>query len=185
MINLMPDSAKKEIRSARTNVILLRYIVVILSAFGFLALLMAGSYIVLTQTKISATQFTGSSDTKSEAYITAKTQVDALNTSLLETRSAIAQEIRYSTILTNIGQSMPAGTVVETMTLHASSPTGTPVTLKAYAKTANEIETLKSVLQSSPHFTNVSFETPPEAKSIDGYPIGISITLIAKKVNTL
>lgn len=181
----MPDNAKKEIRSARMNVILMRYIFVIIFAFGFLVLLLAGSYVVLTQTKISATQVAGSSDTKSEAYTTTKAQVDALNSGLLEARSVIAQEMRYSTILTSIGQRMPTGTVVGSMILGASSPSGTPITLKAYAKTTNEITALKNAFQSSSQFINVTVDPNSETKGIEGYPIGASLTLTVRKVNTL
>jgi cell division protein FtsB len=95
MINLMPDTNKQEIRAARMNVILGRYIIVILLAFAFLALLLAGSYVVLSQNKASAERLIQVNSTKADAYSSTKAQVDALSASLSATKSILDQEILY------------------------------------------------------------------------------------------
>jgi Tfp pilus assembly protein PilN len=181
MINLMPDDAKKEIRSARVNVILMRYIVVILFAFGFLVLLLAGSYIVLTQTKNSAQQLIDANGTKAQVYSNTKAQVDALSSSLSQAKTILNQEILYSNVLTNIGKQMPAGTVLDSINLNAASFSGTPVTLKAYAKTTDAAVALRGKFQSSPIFTNVNFESVTDSAGIDGYPVSVSMTLTVTK----
>lgn len=185
MINLMPDDAKKEIRSARVNVLLTRYIFVILLAFVFLALLLAGSYVVLTQTKQSAKQLIDANGTKAEVYSSTKVQVDALSSSLAETKSILDQEVLYSNVLMNIGQQMPAGTVIDKITLDAASFTGTPLSLKAYAKTSDAAVALRGKFQSSPIFTNVNFESVSDtAGGIPGYPVSVSMTLTITKLAT-
>jgi len=181
MINLMPDDVKKEIRSARTNVILTRYIIVVLLAFAFLVLLLAGSYVVLTQTKNSAQQLIDSNDTKAEVYSTTKAQVDALSGSLSETKTLLDQEVLYSNVLVNIGQQMPEGTVLSGITLNASSFAGTPVTLKAYAKTTEIAVSLREKFQSTPIFSNVNFESVSDSDGINGYPVSVSMTLTVTK----
>lgn len=177
MINLMPDDVKKEIRSARLNVILGRYIIVILFAFGFLVLLLAGSYIVLTQSKENAQRLTSTNGTKADVYSTTKAQVDALSSGLSETKTILNQEVLYSNVLMNIGQQMPAGTVLASITLNTASFAGTPVTLKAYAKTTDDAVALRGKFQSTPIFTNVNFASVSDSTGIDGYPVGVSMTL--------
>ncbi|HEY8886729.1 MAG TPA: PilN domain-containing protein [Candidatus Microsaccharimonas sp.] len=173
----MPDTIKKEIRSARLNVILGRYIIVILFAFGFLMLLLAGSYLVLTQTKDSAQRIINANSTKADVYSATKAQVQALSTSLSETKTILDQEVLYSNVLMNIGQQMPTGTVLSSITLNSASFAGTPVTLKAYAKTTDDAVALRQKFQSSPIFTNVNFDSVSDAAGISGYPVGVSMTL--------
>lgn len=175
MINLMPYDTKKEIRSARVNVILSRYIIVILLAFGFLVLLLAGSYIVLAQTKESAQRLIDANGNKTSAYSSTQSQITALNNTLSQSQSVLSQDISYSNTLMNIGQQMPEGTVIDSLSLNTASFNGTPITFKAYAKTTDAMTALKNRFQSSPTFQNVKVD--PDTSSIDGYPIGMSITL--------
>ena len=185
MINLMPDQAKKEIRSARVNVILIRYMAIILCAFVFLILVLAGSYLILTQTKQSAQQLIDANAAKAQVYSATKSQVDALSSSLSEAKSILNQEVLYSKVLVNIGQQMPAGTVIDKISLNSTSFTGTPLTLKAYAKTTDAAVALREKFQSSPIFTNVNFESVSDtAGGIPGYPVSVSMTLTITKAAT-
>lgn len=181
MINLMPDAAKKEIRSARVNVVLTRYITVIIFAFAFLVLLLAGSYFVLEQTKDSAQRLIDANGTKAQVYSTTKAQVDALSASLSQTKSILNQEVLYSNVLMNIGQQMPAGTVIDSITLNAASFTGTPVALKVYAKTNDAAVALREKFQGTTIFSNVNFDSVSDSSGIAGYPVSVAITLTVTK----
>ena len=180
----MPDDAKKEIRSARTNVVLTRYIVVIILAFSFLVLLLEGSYVVLTQTKMSAEQLIEANDTKAGVYNSTKAQVDELASRLSQAKTILDQEVLYSKVLMNIGQQMPAGTVLENITLDSNSFAGTPVNLKAYAKTTADAVTLREKFQATPIFTNVNFNSVSDSAGIPGYPVSVSMTLSITKAAT-
>lgn len=184
MINLMPDTEKKEIRAARANVILARYIVIILMAFAFLLLLLAGSYVVLTQTKDSATKLMDANSNKAAVYSATKAQVDSLSASLTQTKTILNQEVLYSNVLINIGQQMPAGTVLDKIALNSASFTGTPVSLKAYAKTTNDAVALREKFQSTPIFTNVNFSSVSDSAGIPGYPVSVTMTLVVTKAAT-
>lgn len=186
MINLLPDATKKEIRSARVSVILARYIIVALLASGFLALLLAGSYFALAQTQSSAQQIIDTDETKAEVYNSTKAEVSQLSANLAETKNILDQEVRYSKVLVNIGQQMPAGTVLEDIALDANSFTGAPLSLKAYAKTNAAAVALRENIQSSPIFTNVNFESIDSISGgIEGYPVSVSMTVSITKAATL
>ena len=177
MINLLPYDAKKEIRAARLNVILSRYIIVTLLAFVFLVLLLGGSYVILTQTKNSAEQLIDVNSSKADVYSTTKAQVDSLSAGLSETKLILDKEVLYSKVLINIGQQMPPGTVLGSVTLNTASFAGTPVTLKAYAKSTDDAVALRQKFQTSAIFSNVNFDSVSGAGGIDGYPVGVSMTV--------
>ncbi|MBC7459309.1 PilN domain-containing protein [Candidatus Saccharibacteria bacterium] len=185
MINLMPDEAKKEIRAARVNVVLIRYSIVIVLAFLFLVLLQLGSYIALTQAKDSAQQLIDANGTKAAVYSSTKAQVDALSSSLSETKSILDQEVMYSNVLQNIGQQMPTGTVIDKIALDATSFTGTPATITAYAKTNDAAVALREKFQTSPFFSAVNFQSVSDSTGgITGYPISVSLTLVINRAAT-
>lgn len=185
MINLMPDAEKMEIRAGKVNVVLVRYIIIIVLAFSFLVLLLIGSYLLLRQNKASAQQVIDANAAKAQVYSSTKQQVDALSTSLTQAKTILDKEILYSKVLTNIGQQMPAGTVIDKLTLSSASFTGTPTTIRAYAKTSADVVALREKFQSSPYFTNVSFDSISDTSGgIKDYPVSVSMTLTFTKAVT-
>ena len=182
MINLLPDESKKQIRAARSNVILFNYIVIIFLAVIFLFGVFAAVYIVLTNTKMSAENVIKDNRSRTTSYNTVQQQSEVLKQSLSSTKSILDKEVVYSKVLTGIAGAMPAGVVINNLTL---TPTtlGSPITLQAYAKTTDDALKLKDSFQKSPLFSSVSFQslTPGVASVASGYPIGISLSLIINK----
>ena len=178
MINLMPDDAKKELRAARVNVLLVRYMGIIFLAFVFLVFILFGSYFLLNQTKASSEQLINANDTKAEVYQTTKTQVNALSDQLAEARGILDKEILYSNVLVNFAQQMPTGTIIDTLGLDTNSFSGTPLTLKVYAKSTNDAVALRDKFQNSAFFKDVGFQTISDSSAgIEGYPISATMTL--------
>lgn len=178
MINLMPDDAKKEIRAARVNVLLIRYMGVIFIAFAFLLFILFGSQVLLSQSKASLEQLIAANDTKAEVYKTTQDQVQVLSNQLSDAKGILDQEILYSNVLVNFGQQMVPGTIIDKLSLSTASFGGTPVTLKIFAKTTDDAVALKSRFESSPFFTNVSFQTVSDSTSgVADYPVSATLTL--------
>lgn len=183
MINLMPDDAKKQLRAARSNIMLLRYMGVLVLAALFLGLILYGSFFLLTLTKDSAQQLIDVNDTKAEEFSATRTQVESLSTSLAEAKTILDQEISYSNVLVNIAQQMPAGNVIEKMTLNSASFGSQPMTLKVYAKTTGDAVALRDRFQSSPLFSNVNFQSISDtAGGVPGYPVSATMTLTLNRV---
>jgi len=182
MINLMPDDAKIQLRAARTNVALLRYMFVIALAVGFLVLILFGSIFLLNLSKASSQQLIDTNNVKAEVFNSTKSQVDGLSASLSEAKGILDQEVLYSNVLTNFASQMPAGTVINKLTLNASSFGGTPMTIQVYAKTTNDAVALRDKFQSSPFFTKVNFQTISDSGAgITGYPVSATMTLSLTK----
>lgn len=181
MINLLADDRKSEIRAARTNIILLRYMGIITLAFAFIAGAMYLSYSLLQSTMQSAEALVTANDVKADVYSDTKQQVDELGLKLKDAKAIADNEIRYSQVLIKIGQVMPAGTVLGDITLESANFNGTPLEITAYAKSAAEASQLQSALQTSPLFSTVSLTSTEAGKGVDGYPVLVSLTASLNK----
>lgn len=177
MINLLPTDSKEEIRAARTNLILVRYIVILIAAIAFVLAAMFITHQVLTMTKDNSDKIIQANDVKADVYSTTKAQVDNLSASLAQTKVLFDSENRYSKVFVNIAQQMPEGTIFGKIALSDASFAGTPTATKVYAKTPAQAVLLQQNFQRSPMFRAVRFQAIVESGSgIDGYPVSVDIT---------
>lgn len=181
MINLLPDERKLDIKAARANTILLRYMAIIALAFAFIGGAVYISYMLLQTTMASAEQRVTDNDTKAGVFSSTQAEVQALSTKLSDAKSILDQEIRYSQVLVKIGQLTPPGVVLGDLTLDTASFGGTPVELTAYAKSNSEASQLQSQLQSSPLFSSVVLKGTESDKGVDGYPVLVTLTVSFNK----
>lgn len=181
MINLLSDERKDDIRAARANVLILRYMGLIVLAIIFLLGALYTSHSILKVTMTANEEIISSNDVKADVYSSTKQEVDALSAKLNDAKTILDQEIRYSQVLVKIGQLMPAGTVLDNLTLNTASFSGTPVEITAYAKSTAEASTLQTNFQSSSLFTQVNLTGTEEAAGIDGYPTKVSLTVVMNK----
>lgn len=176
MINLMPTESKRQLKAARTNTLLLRYTIVIVVAAIFAYVVLGGSYFLLTQTKNSQQQLIAANDTKAQAFNDTRQEIDGLSVTLTGARTELDQQILYSKLLTNLGASLPAGTVIEKVSFDAQS-FSSPMTLKVFATTNDAAVTLRQQLSTSAYFTKVNLDSISETGGVDGYPISATLTL--------
>ncbi len=181
MINLLSGERKDEIKAARVNVLLSRYMAILALAFVFIAGALYVSYSLLTITMTSAESIIESNDVKADVYSETKTQVDELSAKLNDTKATLDQEIRYSQVLVKIGQVMPSGTVLGDLTLSTASFNGEPVEIKAYAKSTTEATLLQSQFQSNPLFSQVNLKGTETNQQVDGYPVTVSMSVVLNR----
>lgn len=181
MINLLPDDAKVEIHAARTNVTLVKYIFVLGLGAVFLCLISVAVYFVLMNTQAAAEATVAENASKSTAYSSVQAQSNSLKASLAIAKTILDKEVDYTKVLTGIARVMPAGVVLDTLSL---SPTtlGTPITLQAYAKTNSDALALKDSFKKSPLFSSVTLVSLASSTGqANGYPISVSLSLIINK----
>lgn len=176
MINLLPGDMKSQISAARVNVVLVRYITVIILAFLFLVLIQAGAYYLLDQSRQSAERLIEANTIKADVYGETKTELENLNSSLSATKPILDQEIFYSKVLVSIAQLMPAGTVIQEMTL-TDEAFSKPLSMKIYAKTTENAVAVRDKFQQSNLFSSVTFETISGSGGIEGYPVSATVSL--------
>lgn len=182
MINLLPDQRKTEIKAARVNVLLVRYTSLLVLGLAFIFGVLYVSYLVLASTNQSALAIIESNDVKADVYKPTKDQVDALSASLTQTKVILDQEVLYSRVLVKLAQEMPAGTVLETLTLNESSFNGSPLTARVFAKTTEQAVALQEKFRNSSLFSNVSFQSIEQNNGVEGYPVSISISFTLNRM---
>lgn len=177
MINLLPIDKKAEIRAARTNLILVRYITILILAVAFVLASMYVTYTVLGLTKGSSEKIITSNAVRTGIYNSTQSEIDALSSSLAQTKVLLDQDVRYSKVFVNIAQLMPAGTVFGKLELNDDSFNGAPTNAKVSAKTSADAVTLRQNFEKSSLFSRVSFQTIVESgNAVEGYPVSVDMT---------
>jgi len=181
MINLLPPTEKKELKAARTNVLLLRYNFFLVGAVAFLGLATAVTYFYLSTTKANAEQVINENAAKVSAYATTATQAEQFRKNLTTAKQILDHEVTYSKVIIGIAQTLPKGVVFTNLNLD-SQTFGTETTFAAKAKSYDNALALKEAFEKSPMFTNVHFQSITSGDSGDtGYPITINLNVTIKK----
>jgi len=182
MINLLPDDTKQQIRAARTNSMLVKYIVFLGFAIAFLALACATVYFLLLNNKMLAEELAKSSQPKATtSYSSAKQQADALRTSFATAKGILDQQVIYSDIIAGIAAALPSEIVLDSLSL-SNSTLGTPITLQARARSSTNVSKMKENFEKSSLFSNYSvLSIVTDQKDSSGYPVTISISLTINK----
>ena len=179
MINLLSTENKSAIRAARTNVILARYMGIIAIAIVFLMAVLYVSYTVLQQTMDTAENRISANTTKAGVFSTTTQQINALSAQLNDASLLLEQGHSYSTILTNLGQMMPAGTIIESLEINETNLTNNePVEIVAYAKTEESAALIQQQLQTTPIFTQVKMLGTNASTGINDYPVKVTLSVV-------
>jgi len=185
MINLLPDETKRQLRAARTNSSLIKYIIFLLISIVFLSLACAASYVIMNDSHTNAEKIIATSQTKSDSYLSVVNQATALSQKLLLTKNILDQQISYSNIIMGLAAVFPEGVVIDSLSL-SNSTIGTPTTIKARAKTASDSTLLKTNLQNSLLFSNYSLKSiTTDPSDTTGYPVLINIEITINKSASL
>ena len=186
MINLLPADYKKEIRAARSNVILLRYNITTLAAIVFLVLICGVFYVILSENKRAAEQLNNESIAKAQAYNDTKVQADQYRQNLKTAKQILDNEVNYTSLIFDITKLLPTGVVLDGLSLQAAD-FGKQTVLVAKAKNYDAVTKLKKNLQEasifekdSVYFQNINDGTGIQASG--PYPISVSISVNIKKV---
>ena len=179
MINLLPPDAKSQIKAARSNRLLVRYIFLLFGAFAFLLLAIGVVYVNLTSTGAAAEETVAFNRSKVGDYATIESRAAAFRQDLTRAKEILNNDVAYTKVILEIAQVLPSGTVLDTLSLD-SKTFGSPTTLAAKVKDYPTVLTLKNSLQNSNVFSNVSIQ------SIDGggdgdYPLSATFNVTIRK----
>ncbi len=182
MINLLPDDTKRDIRAARTNVLLLRYNVLTLASIGGLLIICALFYIVLSANESSATTKTSDNSAKAASYEKTRAAADEYKKNLSIAKTILGNSVNYTSVVFAITDLLPSGVVLDNLTINATD-FGKQTTFLAHAKGYDQAEALKEKFQSSKLFSNVYFQSISKEESSDsGYPVAVTLSAQLNKV---
>lgn len=185
MINLLPDDYKGEIRAARTNVLLVRYISILIAAIVVLGGIIIAAYVVLQTRKVSAQELLDANVARTAQYQPTRTEAEELRTSIANAKSILDQKVSYTKLIYKIADSIPNGVILETLELDPTA-FGTDMTIDA---TANSFESASKLRQefanNSDVFSDVKLLSLASGSG-DGatpgeYPIRVSVSVKINK----
>lgn len=164
MINLLPPDNKHELRAARINRLLLRYSIMSFIVMLFLVILTVGGHILLNEVEKSTLDMISVQESDLTSLSEQKEKVDKFKADLSTSKELLAEQSKYSIVLVRFGEVLPEGTYISTLSI-SDEFFDTPMTLNVTAKDTPTALKVKTALEESPYFTNVSFDSISEAPS--------------------
>ena len=185
MINLLPDETKKQLRAARSNTGLVKYVVFLGCSVIFLAVACQVSYVFLNGTKIEAEKIITNNESKSDSYLSVSSQANAIVAKLSTAKTILDKQVSYSSIIMGIGAVLPEGVVLDELSLSSTSLSST-TSLKMHAKTTGLTDKLKTNFQQSTLFSNFTIQSSNTSSADNsGYPVEINASISINRMDTL
>ena len=190
MINLLPPESAKQLRAARHNTLLLKYVVGLGITLGLIVLVYGATFVLMKSTEIANNASSAASKQKIANYNQAAAEAKAYTANLSMAKSIFDTEVSYTTALHKIAAALPSGTVIEALNL---SPTtiGTPSTLTLLAKTKQDALNVKPALETHKIANGISIaslnegkdsaQAAPTAASDQTYPVTLNLNLTFDK----
>ncbi|RYF28904.1 MAG: hypothetical protein EOO17_03640 [Chloroflexi bacterium] len=183
MINLLPESQKKELKAARTNVTLLRYNIFMIVGLALLTLMCGLFFVILLENKRVATVNNADNVEKAKGYNDVKKSADEYKANLATAKKILDNEVTYTDTVFAIAGAMPRGVVLDSLSLSAQD-FGSQVSLTAKARDIATATKLKQQFQTSKVFSNVYFQTITKETTegqASAYPIAVNISVKINK----
>ncbi len=172
MINLLPTEKKSEIRAARSNTILARYIGVL-----FVALLFISTALYVSQQSLKLSEESADKQLAVTQSTTTEGQGDTAALLANIASSQQTQTTAMSAILTSLAQALPTDVVIKSIEITPQQLQGGPLSITTYAKQESQAETIKTALESSGIFTAVSTtSTDSGSKDVQQHPVKITLS---------
>lgn len=178
MINLLPQEEKRQIQAGRSNVLLLRYNILLLMVVAFLGLAIGVTYYILSTSQVNAEVLIAKNIEKEKTYSTLKAQADNFRSQLSEAKLILDGDLSYSDTVLTIAALVPKGVVLTNITLNRES-FSQPITLVAHVKGEQEALNFRENFQNSPLFSNADFGVLTKSET-SGYPYTIELRVTMK-----
>jgi Tfp pilus assembly protein PilN len=178
MINLLPPDEKREIQAGRSNILLLRYNILLVISVGFLMAAIGIVYVYLGNTKAGAEQTIKENQAKVVDFAATEKEANEFKNNLSIAKQILDKEVTYTKVILDISALLPKGVVLDSLNLVAKT-FGTPVTLNARAKNVDSAIALKTAFQNSPLFSNVNFQSISTGEG--DYPVQVNLNVTINK----
>lgn len=183
MINYLPKDQKKQLRAARTNVLLFRYNIGLIFAVGFLAIGITAVMLILSNEKAVAENTIASNQAQAGNFTSIQGRADSFRKDLNDAKSVFGSEIRYSSLYLEISRLIPAGAALESLRLDPTQ-IGSPITLSVKIKGEKQAVNLLESFKNSPVFGNTATYGSLSANTGDdagAYPYILPINVTINK----
>lgn len=186
MISLLPPIAKKELAAARTNVLLLRYLILVVGVIAFLCIEMVVVFVFLNQQKDTSLATVQENENKSRELAPVKAAATSFNNDLAIAENIMSKQVSYTAILREFANTMPSGVVISDLTIDPTT-IGKPISMPLKAKSLQAVFDFKHLFNNSTYFEDVSIQTISDAsqdgknKDAGEYPVSATVNITFKQ----
>lgn len=184
MINIINPEQKRFIRAARINIVLIRYAVMLLSLGLLIGLIYAIGFWVINEEKRAINEKLASQTEQSKAYASVEKEAETFRKNLTIAKNILGKETSYSAFLTTLAGDMPSGAVLVNLSLGSTTTPQKGLTIDARTNSYAKVLELKTRLEESELFENVSIVSatrPDNISTLTGlearYPYEASFNL--------
>lgn len=180
MINLLPFEEKRQIQAARTNVLLLRYVLLTSCVMVATGLMVGAGFVIMNNSKANAEKQIALNTSKASTYNSVQAEAQMFRANLLTAKTILDKEVNYTKVILAIAQTLPPEVTLDNLDLDANT-FGTPFVLSAKAKSYDGGLALKAALEKSDVFSNVSLQGMTLAASDSDYPVSVQLNVTINK----
>lgn len=179
MINLLAPDDRRQLAAARTNSLLLRYVILLGIFIVVLVAELGGAYLMLTTTKATDQATIDSNAQGTLSFAQTKNDLANFNADLATAKYILGQQVPYTTIILRLAAALPADATLDRVTIDPTT-FGTSTLLTVHTVSYPKAIEVKSSLQASGIFSDVSFQSISEHS--DGkYPYTASYNVTYSK----
>lgn len=184
MINLLPVEIKRDIKAARLNVILRRYILIVIVALMAMMLVCAGAYLILKNSQSSSLSTNTENIKKAKEYNEVKKHGDEYRQNLSVAKQIFDNSTNYTNLIFTIASLVPKGVTIDSITLSSTSLANQNLFL-GHAKSFDLANQTKDSFQKKVNddkealFTDVHFEnlTQDTSSAANDYPVSFVLSV--------
>lgn len=148
MINLLPVSEQRQLKAARANTLLVRYVIITAVVIGLLLGAVGVVYQLLTAQAATAEQRIAENQAKTTDFQAVQAQADGLRTTLSAAKTAFDGDIHYSKALLNIAAAVPSDIAIKSLSLDAQS-FNQQITLETTVNSEAQAYAIRTALEKS------------------------------------
>jgi len=183
MINLLPAESKEELRAAKLNVVLVRYVVIQLCTYVFLGFAFAAAHYQLGVAKTEAASIAAANQDKASVYSDTEAEARSLRQNLADAKVVLGGDIDYAAIVAALGKLLPEGVIIDSLKLD-QSVLSNQTTLQLYATTTDAAFSAQNALKASPLFSSVTAGEVSSQGGITGYPVTATVSVTFTKAQS-
>ena len=157
MINLLPSTRKDEIRFAKLNRIVLRYLRLILLLIVVIGGILAVTVYYVGVVKAQAAADIAVKEQELAAGAPFMNQAKDVSDRLLAIKTIQASQTRFSLLLTDLAKVLPQGVAIDTITLTGDDTK--PVRIAVSGNTYNSMLAFRDAVAKSPRISGVDLES--------------------------
>lgn len=182
MINLLPPDSARQLRAARHNSVLIRYVAGGGIVLGLIVVVYLSAFALLKTTEASNTSSSEVNQQKINEYSEVAATAKEYRDNLERARTILDAELSYTTALANIASGLPSDTVISSLALTPEG-VGQPITLTVQAKSQAAALAVKEQLEKNKiardiRISSLSAQSSSgEGAAPEEYPYSINLNL--------